>query len=116
MMSSLSKATAAALEKNEHVTAALAAMANVCMKMIKSKKYSKPETNLFCARAMTGAIVLFDHVDPLGAFHKKSPIAIRPCVMLLKRDFPKEGGLLNAIHFSTKHFKDAPSSLQELFD
>lgn len=116
MMSALAKGTTAALEKNEYVTAALAAMANVCLAMIKSKKYTRPETNLFCARAMTGGIIIFDHVDAIGAFHKKSPVQIRPCVMLLKREFPKEGGLLSAIHFSTKHFKDAPPSLQELFD
>jgi len=116
MTSTLAKAAGSALEKNSYVTAALALMANSCMSMIKSKKFAKPETNLFCARAMTGAIVLFDHVDPIGAFHKKSPIALKQCILLLKREFPKEVGLLNAIHFSTKHFRDADSNIQALFD
>jgi hypothetical protein len=39
-------------------------------------RFPKPETNLFAARAMTGSIILFDHVHPLGAFHKKSPIQV----------------------------------------
>ena len=57
--------------------------------------------NLFCLRAMTACIVLFDHVAPegsdlilayicadhihhVGAFVKKSPIHIKPCVNTLK--------------------------------
>jgi hypothetical protein len=28
-------------------------------------------------RAMTGAIILYDHLHPQGAFHKKSPINVR---------------------------------------
>jgi len=116
MMSCLSKAAARALEKNEFVTVTLSIMANSCHKMIKSKKFPKRETNLFCARAMTGSIVLFDHVEQLGAFHKRSPIQLRACIQLLKREFPKEISLLNAIRFSTKHFKDAPANIQDMFD
>jgi hypothetical protein len=116
MTSCLAKAAGNALEKNSHVTNALALMANSCLAMIKSKKFSKPETNLFCARSMTGAIVLFDHVDPLGAFHKRCPIALKQAILTLKREFPKEQGLINALHFSTKHFRDADTSIQALFD
>jgi hypothetical protein len=116
MMSCLGRAAAKALQKNEHVTAALSVMANSCMKMIKSKKFLKFETNLFCARAMTGAIILYDHTHPLGAFHKRTPIAMKACILLLKKEFPKETALLNAIHFSTKNFKSAPSNIQELFN
>jgi hypothetical protein len=82
MTSTLAKAAGSALEKNSYVTAALALMANSCMSMIKSKKFAKPETNLFCARAMTGAIVLFDHVDP----SKNNTIQY------------------NTIHYYTKHY------------
>jgi len=115
MMSCLGRAAASALKQNEHVTTALSVMANSCMKMIKSKRFVKAETNLFCARAMTGAIILYDHTHPLGAFHKRTPIAIKACVLMLKKDFPKETALLNAIHYSTKHFRDAPAHIQELF-
>jgi hypothetical protein len=116
MMNCLARAAAKAAEKNESTTMVLSVMANSCCKMIKSKRFDNPDTNLFCARAMAGAIVLFDHVDLLGVFHRKSSIPIKPCVNMLKKEFPKETALINAIHFSTKHFKDAPQSVQDLFD
>lgn len=102
--------------QNVYVTGALALMANSCYSMVKSKKFSSTDLNLFCVRAMTGSIVLFDHTDTLGAFHKKCPIMLKQCVQLLKKEFSKEGGLLNAIHYSTKHFRDADQSIQALFD
>lgn len=118
MTTCLAKAAASALERNHNVTAALALMSNSCMAMIKSKKFAKEETNVLCARAMTGSIVIFDHVDTMGVFYKKSPIALKACILLLKKEFSKESALLNAIHYSTKqqHFRDADQSIQALFD
>jgi len=116
MMSCLAKAGGRALERNTHVTTALSVMANSCCQMIKSKKFPRPETNMFAARAMTGSIILFDHVNALGAFHKKSPIQIKNCILLLKKEFPKEQALMNAIHYSTKNFRTAPPDIQALFD
>lgn len=117
MMTALATATAATMERNEHVTSALAIMANSCHSMLKAKKFSNEATVLFCARAMTGAIVLYDHADPSGVFHKKTKVAIKPAIQLLKKDIPAADGatLLNALQFSTKHFKEAPDSIQELF-
>ena len=37
------------------------------------------DTKLFCCRAMTGAIVLYDHVDPNGVFWSKSKVQVRSC-------------------------------------
>ena len=34
------------------------------------------ETRLFCLRVMVGVIILYDHVDPVGAFQKKSAIDV----------------------------------------
>lgn len=31
---------------------------------------------MFCLRAMTGAIILFDHLHAQGAFSKKSPVNV----------------------------------------
>lgn len=66
---------------------------------------------------MTGAIVLYDHVSILGVFSKKSPIPIKQVVPVLKKEFPGNDGiiLLNAIQFSTKHFKEASEATKELF-
>jgi hypothetical protein len=121
MMTTLARACAWEAEdpRSVHVQDALALMANSCVKMIKQKKFSKHGTLLFCARAMTGSIVLFDHISALGVFHKKSPVQIKQAIQILKRDFPGNDGiiLLNAIQFSTKqkHFNDAPDSVKDLF-
>lgn len=115
MMSCLSKACNSALSRNENVKVVLSAIANACLSMLKSKKFAKAETNLFCARALTGAVVLYDHVDPMGVFSKKSPVQVKAAIQLLKKEFPGEQTLLNAIQYSTKTFKDAPSGIQELF-
>ena len=34
------------------------------------------DTRLFCLRVMVGVIILYDHVDPVGAFQKKSAIDV----------------------------------------
>jgi len=120
MMSCLAKATQRFVDdqrSDEAVTRVLATMSNSCMKMIRSKKFTKRDTNLFCARAMTGAIVLYDHVaaEP-GVFGKRSLVQVRNCVMLLKKDFPLQTALINAIRYSTKNFSKAPQALQDLFD
>jgi len=120
MMSCIAKASQRFVEgqgTEEGVVTVLATMANSCAKMIKSKKFSKRETNLFCARAMTGAIVLYDHVvsDP-GVFGKKSQVQLRNCIILLQREFPKQTSLTNAIRYSTRYFSKAPDTIQALFD
>lgn len=61
----------------ENVTAALATMANVCHAMVDKKKFDSEKTNMFCLRAMTGAIILYDHLHGQGAFAKKSQINVR---------------------------------------
>jgi len=115
MMNSLCKGANKALQQNENVISALAVMANTCYKSIKLKKFQSAVTNLFMARALTGAIVLYDHVSPSGVFSSKSPIPIKDVVKLLKATFPQELVLLNAIQFSTKTFKTASSGVSELF-
>lgn len=121
MMTTLARACAkwdANDARSAHVMEALALMANSCMKMIKTKKFTKPATLLFCARAMTGSIVLYDHISPMGVFAKKSPISIKQVIQVLKKDFPGNDGiiLLNAIQFSTKHYKEASDATKEMFE
>jgi len=116
MMKALCKSAIAMSNKNPHVGDVLSVFANSCYGMLKNNKYEKAETNLFIARAMTGACVLFDHVDVLGVFHKKSPIKIKDVIVYLKKEFPKEQPLLNSIQFSSKNFKEAGDSITELFE
>lgn len=113
MMKVLSETTvqflssAASSVPQENVTIALAEMANICCDMVEHQRFSSNDTNMFCLRSMTGAIILYDHVAPLGAFVKKSPINIKQAVKVLK-DYTQSStdGLLNALRFTTVHLKD----------
>jgi len=130
MMNALTDTTVKFVEEDNtvpksQVTDVLAVMANVCQHMVDVKKFSSDQTNLFCLRAMTGAIILYDHLHPQGAFHKKSPINIRGAISVLK-GFTSGGGssggvkpstgLLNALRFTTKHLNDpeTPANIKQL--
>mmetsp|Transcript_16680 Transcript_16680/g.23074 ORF Transcript_16680/g.23074 Transcript_16680/m.23074 type:complete len:317 (+) Transcript_16680:64-1014(+) len=104
-----------------NVTTALSLIASVCEDMVTERRFEKEETNMFCLRCMTGAIIMFDHLNPQGAFHKRSGIPIKGCVTSLKAFQPSAGstdGLLNALRFTTIHLNDpeTPSSVKALFD
>jgi hypothetical protein len=107
----------------EAVTEGLAVMANVCYEMVLNKKFEAEATNMFCLRAMTGSIILYDHIHPAGAFVKKSPINIKGCVLQLKNFKSADGsnstdGLLNALRFTTLHLNDAetPAPIKALLN
>eukprot|EP00164_Ancoracysta_twista_P001100 GFYU01001437.1.p1 GENE.GFYU01001437.1~~GFYU01001437.1.p1 ORF type:complete len:315 (-),score=84.95 GFYU01001437.1:252-1196(-) len=120
MMQSCSDATAQYLKQQgqEESVVALSAMANVCLSLVSQKKFSSEQTNMFCLRAMTGAIILYDHVDASGAFHKNSPIKIQKCCTLLKKHTPSPVSLLNALRYSTSHLNDdsTPSSIKNILE
>jgi len=103
----------------DNVTTALATMANVCHDMVFKKKFEADQTNMFCLRAMTGAIILFDHLSAQGAFAKKSPINIKGSINVLKSyTASPTDGLLNALRFTTVHLNDAetPNSIKQLLN
>lgn len=108
----------------ENVTSALQIMANICEEMVREKKFASEQTNMFCLRCMVGAIILYDHVDAIGAFGKKSPINMRGCITALKDYKGTSGhagltdGLLNALRFTTVHLNDpeTPASIKHLLD
>lgn len=134
MMNSLSETTVKFITNDQsvprdRVTECLATMANVCQHMVEVHRFTNDQTNLFCLRAMTGAIILYDHLNEQGAFHKKSPINIRGCITVLKgfsggsssssgssSGPTPSGGLLNALRFTTKHLNDpdTPANIRQL--
>jgi len=124
MMKVLSETTVKFLSSDstvprENVTIALATMSNVCQDMVFKKKFEADGTNMFCLRSMTGAIILFDHLHPQGAFVKKSPINIKGCINVLKSyTASPTDGLLNALRFTTVHLNDAetPNSIKQLLN
>lgn len=101
----------------DKVTNALAQMANICQSMVETKKFANNDTNMFCLRTMTGAIILYDHVHESGAFCKKSPVNMKGSIQALRgyTQTPTDG-LLNALRFTTLHLHDAdtPSSTKQL--
>jgi len=107
----------------DNVTIALALMANVCQEMVSQKKFLNETTNLFCLRAMTGSVIVFDHLHASGAFSRKSPINIKGVITALKT-FPAAAGsgitdgLLNALRFSTIHLNDpdTPEIIKKLLE
>jgi len=110
----------------DNVTMALATMANVCQEMIVQKKFTNETTNMFCLRAMTGSVILFDHLHASGAFSKKSMINIKGVITTLKT-YPTSGGgsgsgstdgLLNALRFTTIHLNDpdTPAAIKQLLE
>lgn len=123
MTSTLAKAGTKAMETDPNVAIVLATMANSSYNVLRSAINSDEENEvssenlLSIARTMTGAVVIYDHVEvPAGAFIKRTPINIKAIILLLKKSFQNELSLLNAIRYSTRTFRDAPESVQSLFD
>jgi len=89
------------------VVAGFSLMANVCLDMVEKNKFTNSKTNMFCLRGMTGSIVLVDHLDATGAFHKRSTINVKGAITKLK-NFTEVSteGLLNALRYTTVHLND----------
>jgi len=118
IMYALAKTTSKELQNTSsaQVLQVLATMANVCLYLAKSKKYSETNTML-CLRAMVGCIVLFDHVSKDGAFVSPG-INTKQAVMLVVKEYPQCHSLVSALKFTTIHYQDesTPSSVKTLLD
>jgi hypothetical protein len=119
MITALVEATQTLAVRNAFVCPSLAVMANSCMSMMRKHAFPNQKTNIFCARAMTGCIVLYDHVDDqkLGVFHRRSLINVKTAVSTLRQEINADitDKLVNIIHYSTLTFRDAPDSTKALF-
>jgi hypothetical protein len=108
MMNVVNETTANFLSQNansvpqENLTTALALMASVCEDMVTNKRFSNDNTNMFCLRCMTGAIILYDHLAPSGAFSKKSAIPIKGLCFLFDLTF--NFSLMSHILFSSLYY------------
>ncbi|KAG5841846.1 hypothetical protein ANANG_G00171310 [Anguilla anguilla] len=122
MLKTLSDATLKFVSENkdlplENTTDCLSTMASVCKVMLETPEYrsrfASEETASFCLRVMVGVIILYDYVNPAGAFVKSSKIDMKGCIKVL-RDQPPNSveGLLNALRYTTKHLNDETTSKQ----
>lgn len=96
------------------VSDCLSTLVNVCYHTVSNnkKRPQRPETMAFCLRVMVIAIVLYDHIDPQGAFGKNSPINIKNSVKAIHSygntsDTPN---LISALRYNTKHLNDPSTS------
>lgn len=122
MMTATAKATSELLGESAHlgvhVPKVLATIANVCLHLVKTKKFDDPLVNILCVRAMVGSIVLFDHVTTDGAFVKRSGINIRQAVQLVTKEYADQKPLVNALRYSTLHFSDdsTPAAITQMLE
>mmetsp|Transcript_31905 Transcript_31905/g.77754 ORF Transcript_31905/g.77754 Transcript_31905/m.77754 type:complete len:304 (+) Transcript_31905:250-1161(+) len=117
MISAVATETNDLLGSNAAVLPLVGTMANACYNMLSKKSFERKDTNLFLAKAMTGAIVVYDNVSPNGVFVRTSHVQIKDAIKLLKKEFPDNPYLLNAVRYFTKHFRDdCPSNIQALFE
>jgi hypothetical protein len=83
----------------------LSLVCNLCLKFLENPTSENEKAHMLALCAMTGCIILVDHLHDIGAFHKKSPIRIRNCIHKLKNT-PSTDFLLNSLRFTTLHLND----------
>jgi len=85
----------------------LSLISNLCLKALERDDGSKEKVTMLHLCAMTGCIILVDHLHDEGAFHNKSPIRIRGCIQVLKaQPAVRTDFLLNSLRFTTLHLND----------
>jgi len=104
----------------ENIVLGLSLFANVCLNMVEKDRFPEKDTNVYCLRAMTSAIILCDHLAENGVFCRRSPINIKNAVVLLKskENVFETTGLINSLKYTSKHLKDeeTPESIKDLFE
>ncbi|KAI8050724.1 hypothetical protein BDF21DRAFT_441371 [Thamnidium elegans] len=72
----------------------LAALWATCFNTVSKKRNQNPDVSSFCMKVMVVSIILYDHIDPNGAFYKNSPINYSAT------------NLLSALRYNSKHLND----------
>ncbi|KAF7731777.1 Protein fam49a [Apophysomyces ossiformis] len=91
----------------------LTALWAACFQTVNKKKTTRPEVSAFCLKVMVVSIILYDHIDPNGAFSKNSPINIKNSIKMIQTinvlNIPKESSasnLMSALRYNSKHLND----------
>eukprot|EP00731_Ephydatia_muelleri_P031539 Em0023g46a len=111
MLNTLSGATSKLLQENpsltlDNMTDCFSTMASVCRVINENPTYASrfqsQDTILFCLRVMVGAMILYDHVHPVGAFAKKAGIDMKASIKVIKENANAESAesLLNALRMA----------------
>ena len=128
MLNTLSGATSKLLQENpsltlDNMTDCFSTMASVCRVINENPTYASrfqsQDTTLFCLRVMVGAMILYDHVHPVGAFAKKAGIDMKASIKVIRESANAESAesLLNALRYNTKHLHDevTPKAIKAMF-
>lgn len=121
MLTGLCNATQGLVGKSEYkLDRMLDTMIEVTIRMLENaktqSKFESPEEMIvYLLRVMTGLIIIYDHVNSNGAFHKKSPVDMKAAINVLKSKKDTEF-LIDAIRYNTKHFNDegTPPKIKQL--
>ncbi|KAG1068448.1 hypothetical protein G6F42_026378 [Rhizopus arrhizus] len=100
----------------------LAALWATCFNTVSKKRNQNPEISAFCMKVMVVSIILYDHIDPNGAFYKNSPINIKHSVKIIqtittvKSNEYSATNLLSALRYNSKHLNDdtTPKNVKNL--
>ena len=128
MLNALSGVVSEFFAAENNAVETLSVMAKVCQRMLdapelKKRLIRREDTEPFILRVMTAAVILYDHVDPKGAFVKGASVDVKGCVRTLREyktsnegDSELAENLLNALRYTTKHLNDdtTPKSTKTL--
>ncbi|KAG9286574.1 hypothetical protein G9A89_005342 [Geosiphon pyriformis] len=120
MLKTVTDVTALFVAKNNlgrSVSECLAGLAAACYHSVTKKRTQRSEMIAFCLRVMVVSIILYDHIDPQGAFNKQSPINIKSSVKAIQAHGTTEySNLMSALRFNTKHLNDdsTPKNIKQL--
>lgn len=120
MLKTVTDVASTFVEKNnfgKSVTECLSGLAAACYSAVTKKRTQKPEMTAFCLRVMVASIILYDHIDPHGAFNRHSSINIKLSVKAIQAHGSDEyTNLMSALRFNTKHLNDdsTPKSIKQL--
>ena len=87
-------------------------ISDICTSMLINHASEKEEINLLCLKASVGSILLYDHLNPKGAFVSDSSLAIMQAVTVLANYQPKQMNLINSVKYLSKHYDDSSSRME----
>ncbi|CAG8447582.1 11000_t:CDS:2 [Ambispora leptoticha] len=114
MLKTVTDVTALFVAKNNlgrNVSECLSGLAAGCYHAVTKKRVQSAEAIAFCLRVMVVAIILYDHIDPQGAFNRQSPINA-----IQAHGTTEYQNLMSALRFNTKHLNDesTPKNIKQL--
>jgi len=117
MLKTITDVTALFVNKNNlgrSVSECLSILAATCYHAVTKKRTQRTD---YFLRVMVVSIILYDHIDPQGAFNKQSPINIKSSVKAIQiHGINEYSNLMSALRFNTKHLNDetTPKNIKQL--